>query len=239
MRWRRSLFATAAVTVCTAAPLAANASDLSYTFIDFQAFSTDTAQTGEQVPVPGQTVQVSTENGDGIAIGGAASIARRFYFGGRFQTSIIDVNAVVTNPFGVTTATDTFDLIQSRLAFGYYRELAANFDLTVDLSLDSMEYDFGSFAGENFDAQDDGLGARIGFRWNPRTPLEVYGFAHHSPVGKVDLKAGTFESDTTAGLGLMWYFFGDLGIGIDYASGEHESVAFSMRFSFGDLDLQR
>ena len=218
---------------------AGHASELTYTYVDFQAVGTSGGQTGQKVPVPGQTVAAETEDGDGISIGGSVAIGQRFFFGGRFQTSVIDVNAVVTNPFGVTTAQDNFDLIQSRLAFGYYREMRENFDLTAELSLDSVEYDFGSFAGESFDMRDEGVGVRLGFRWNPRVPLEVSGYAHYSPVGKADLTTGEFDSDTNIGAGVMWYFFRDLGIGVDYATGETDSVAFSMRFSFGDLGLQR
>ena len=77
--------------LAAAGPFAAQASELSYTYVDFQAYSTDTAQTGQQVPVPGQTVRVQTENGDGIAIGGAVALGQRFYFTGQFRTSIIDV----------------------------------------------------------------------------------------------------------------------------------------------------
>ena len=96
-----------------------------------------------------------------------------------------------------------------------------------------------SFAGENFDMKDEGVGGRVGFRWNPRTPIEISSYAQYSPVGKADLTARTFEPDTSAGVGVMWYFFEDLGIGLDYVSGELDSVAFSMRFSFGDLTMQR
>lgn len=236
MNARRHLFATIGA---TAISLSAHASELSYTYVDFQAFSNETDLSGQQVPVPGQTVTVQSADGDGISIGGSVSIGERFYFGGRFQTSIVDVGAVVVNPFVIATADDNFDLIQSRLAFGYYRELAENFDLTFELSLDSTELDFGSFAGENFDMRDEGAGARIGFRWNPRTPLEIYGYAHHSPVANPNIETGKFESDTNLGLGMMWYFFGDLGVGVDYISGEFEQVSFSMRFSFGDLALRR
>jgi hypothetical protein len=236
---RRHTLALLAAAAAAVSSLAAHASELSYTYVDFQTFSNESALSGVQVPVPGQTVAVRTDDGDGISIGGSVSIAQRFYVGGRFQTSIVDVDAVVTNPFGITTAADNFDLIQSRLAFGYYRELRENFDLTVDIGLESMEYDFGSFAGENFDTRDEGLGVRVGFRWNPRTPLEVSGYAHHSPIGKADLTTGNFDSDTSIGVGAMWYFFRDLGIGLDYTSGEIDSVAFSMRFSFGDLALRR
>jgi hypothetical protein len=238
MNPRRYLLAIVGATAA-AGSFSVHASELSYTYVDFLALSNETDLSGQQVPVPGQTVAVQSADGDGISIGGLVSIGERFYFGGRFQTSIVDVGAVVVNPFVVATAEDNFDLIQSRLAIGYYRELAENFDLTFELSLDSSELDFGSFAGENFDMQDDGAGARLGFRWNPRTPLEIYGYAHHSPVASPNIETGEFEADTNVGLGMMWYFFGDLGVGVDYLSGEFEQVSFSMRFSFGDLALRR
>jgi hypothetical protein len=239
MKTRRRLIAMLGTTAAAAGSLSAHASELSYTYVDFQAFSNKTELTGLQVPVPGQTVTVDTADGDGISIGGQVSLGQRFYLGGRFQTSIVDVGAVVVNPFVVAQAEDNFDLVQSRLAFGYYRELAENFDLMFEVGLDSTELDFGSFAGENFDMKDDGAGARVGFRWNPRIPLEIYGYAHHSAVAIPDIETGEFEADTNVGLGMMWYFFGDLGVGVDYSSGEFEQVSFSMRFSFGDLALRR
>lgn len=231
---------TLAMLAAAAGASAAQASELTYTYVDFQAFSSSGEQAGQQVPVPSQTVAVQTADGDGIALGGALSIGRRFFVGGRFQTSIVDVDAVVTNPLiGVTTATDNFDVIQSRMTVGYYREIKDNLDVTLELSLDSREYDFGTFAGESFDMSDDGLGVRAGFRWNPRTPLEISGYVHHSAVGEADLTTGAFDSDTSVGIGAMWYFFEDLGVGVEYASGQMDSVAFSMRFGFGDLGLQR
>ena len=187
---RAHVLALLAIASGVAGSPAGHASELTYTYVDFQAVATSGGQTGQKVPVPGQTVAAETEDGDGISIGGSVAIGQRFFAGGRFQTSVIDVNAVVTNPFGVTTAQDNFDLIQSRLAFGYYREMKENFDLTAELSLDSVEYDFGSFAGESFDMRDEGVGIRLGFRWNPRVPLEVSGYAHYSPVGKADLTTG-------------------------------------------------
>jgi hypothetical protein len=222
-----------------ATTLAAQASELSYTYVDFQAVSTSGEESGEKVPVPGQTVRVLTEDGDGVSIGGSVAVGSRFFVRGRFETSVIDVNAVVTNPFGVSRAADNFDLIRSRLAFGYYREIQENFDLMVELALESTEYDCGSFAGESFDMSDDGAGARVGFRWNPLLPLEVSGYAHYSAVGQADLTTSVFEADTTMCVGVMWYFFRDLGIGVDYSNAQEGSVAFSMRFSFGDLGLQR
>jgi hypothetical protein len=216
----------------------ASASDLSYTFVDFQAVSSDTAAEGTLLPVPTQSVTIKTENGDGIAIAGALAIGSRFYFGGNFQSSIIDVDAVVTNPLGTTTAKDTFDLVHRRLAFGYKAGIGENFDLVVELSGDSAEYDFGSFAGEAFDTEEHGVGASFGFRWNPSPRIEFFTHAHYSSVGEVNLSATEFDADTSTRVGMMWYFFEDLGLGLDYLEGQVDTTSISMRFSFGDLRVQ-
>jgi hypothetical protein len=205
--------------------------------VDFQAISTDTIETGALVPVPGQTVTVTTENGDGISIGGSLAIGNRFYFGGAFQSSIIDVAAVIRNPLGTTTATDTFDLIHDHIGFGYKVEAAENLDFVFEVSSDSTEYDFGSFAGENFDVKDKGVGAGVGFRWNPSPRFELFANAHYSEVGKVTLSTRQFDSDTSTRVGMMWYFFEDLGMGVDYLAAQVDTVSISMRFGFGDLRL--
>jgi hypothetical protein len=45
---------------------AGHASELTYTYVDFQAVGTSGGQTGQKVPVPGQTVAAETQDGDGI-----------------------------------------------------------------------------------------------------------------------------------------------------------------------------
>jgi hypothetical protein len=189
--------------------------------------------------VPAQTVTILADEGDGISVAGSVSLGERFFLAGRFQTSIIDVSGVVTNPLGTTAVQDTFDLIQSRVAFGYQRELKPNFDIMFELSYDSSEYDFGSFAGENFDMHGTGAGASFGFRWNPRIPFELYGSVHSNPVGKGDLQALEFDAETRMQLGTVWYFLEDLGVGLDYEAGDVNTLSISMRMSFGDLRLQR
>ena len=216
----------------------AAASDLTYTFIDFQAISNGLDATGTQSPVAAQTVDIETDEGDGIAIAGSVAMGEHFFFDGAFLTSIVDVSGTITNPSVSTMVNDNFDLISSRIGFGYQREMRPNFDLYASVSYDSLEFDFGSFAGENFDMSDDGLGVRVGFRYNPKTELEVYGHAHFSSIGQGNLTPGTFDSDARLRVGLIWYFFEDLGMGFDYEAGEIDTFAISMRFSFGDLRLQ-
>jgi hypothetical protein len=225
----------AASMLAMASPAGVQASDLSYTFLDFQALDSTLETTGSQRPVPQQLVGVTTSGGDGIAVAGSLALPRRFYAAGAFRTSIIDITGVVESPLTRVTVSDSFDLVSSTLGVGYQRELAENFDILAEISYDSVDYDFGSFAGENFDVSDSGVGARVGIRWNPVPQFELSASSRFSPVAKVSLSSRELESDISFSTGVRWYFFNDLGVGLDYESGEVDTVTFSLRFGFGNL----
>lgn len=214
---------------------AAYGSELSYTFFDFRYVANEIEASGAQTPVPVQTVSGTAEDGDGVAVFGSVAIGERFYVVGSYLSSIIDVRGVVDNPLGVTPVEDNFDLVATTLGFGYQRELRPNLDLNAELIYDQADYDFGSFAGENFDANDSGVGLRVGARWNPIEPLEVNGYARLSPVGTIDMTSQTLDSDTLVGVGINWYFIEDLGVGVNYEAGNVDTLTISMRFSFGRL----
>ena len=211
------------------------ASELSYTLLDFQAIQQDLPEFGSQEPVPGQIVDIEGQSGEGIGIEGSLAIGERFYAGGSFKSSILDVMGTVTNPLGITDVTDEFDSISSRVYVGYLQPIGANFDLIFELSADSREYDFGSFAGESFDVSESGAGAQIGFRWNPTPAFELFSYARFSEVGDVDLNTLQLEADESLRLGMLWYFFEDLGLGVNIESGSIDTVSVTMRFSFGNL----
>jgi hypothetical protein len=213
----------------------ASASELSYTFLDFQRPDVSVDARGVQTPVPGQTVQINALDGDGIAVGGSLRVGQRFYVGGSYKSSIVDVTGVVSNPFVTINVADTFDLIQTNLVFGYIHEIGDELDLVAELSYDSANYDFGSFAGENFDIDEAGAGGRIGLRWNPVLPVELYLFGRYSPVAKAALSEGAYETGSSVSTGVRWYFFENLGVGIEYDSGDIDTTTISMRFSFGNL----
>jgi hypothetical protein len=215
--------------------LTASASELAYTFLDFARPKSTVDATGVQTPVPGQTVRVNALEGDGIAVAGSLAVGQRFYLGGSYRSSIVDVTGVITSPLVTVTVADTFDLVQTNLAFGYVHEIGDELDLIAEISYDSSNYDFGSFAGENFDLDDSGAGGRIGLRWNPTTPVEIYAFARYSPVAKPVLSERTYDTGSSASAGVRWYFFENLGVGIEFDSGDIDTTTISMRFSFGNL----
>jgi hypothetical protein len=217
------------------APFTASASELSYTFLDFQRPEVSVDAFGVQTPVPGQSVRINALDGDGIAVAGSLKVCQRFYVGGSYKSSIVDVTGVISNSLVTLNVADTFDLIQSNLTFGYVLPIGDELDVIAEISYDSANYDFGSFAGENFDLDESGVGGRIGLRWNPILPVELYLFGRHSPLAKADLSQRTFESGSSASAGVRWYFFENLGVGVEYDSGDVDTTTISMRFSFGNL----
>jgi len=236
MLQRHALFRPSLIALfACAAPAAASASELSYTYVDFRVLSASVDATGTQSTTPGQDVTAEAGDGDGVSVAGALALPGRFYLVGMFNSSIIDVRARIESPLAQVDIDDEFDLITSRLGLGYQRELAPSLDLTLEVTYDTGEPDFGSLAGEDFDIDTSGVGARVGFRWNPREPFELFAAAGPVPYGKVLLDEKRFDSDVVLNAGLRWYFFPDLGVGLDYQSGDVSSVTLSMRFSFGRL----
>ena len=229
----------AVTTLCCGFSASAFASDLSYTFLDFQ-YVLNTVETSGTQTEPGinQTVTVNTSEGNGIAVAGSVRIGNRFYVGGFFHSSIIDVDAIIENLIiGSQTAEDEFDYIRTNINFGYIWEIGDNLDLTAELTYDTAEFDFGSFAGENFDSSNAGAGAKIGARWNPTRRLELSAFVHESPVGIANLSELTFESDTLVGVGVRWYVLEELGLSVDYETGEFDTITVSMRFKLRQSHL--
>jgi hypothetical protein len=220
----------AALLICGGAA----ASELSYTFVDLSAQGVETTASGTQI-VGTQAVAVGSGEGDGLGVGGQLAVGRQFYVGGQFRTAVVDVNAVVTSPLVVEPVAGNFDLITSRVALGYARELRENMDVFAELAFESVEYDFGSFAGENFDTDDSGAGMSVGARWNPVPALEIFGAVRYSAIGEAGLSTRTFESATSVAAGLRWYFFEDLGLGFDYEFGDVDALSISLRFGFGEM----
>src|SRR5690606_20214211 len=147
---------------------------------DFRVLSASVDATGTQSTTPGQDVTAEAGDGDGVSVAGALALPGRFYLVGMFNSSIIDVRARIESPLAPVDIADEFDLMTSRLGPGYQRELAPSLDLTLEVTYDTGELDFGSLAGEDFDIDTSGVGARVGFRWNPREPFEL--FAAAGPV---------------------------------------------------------
>jgi hypothetical protein len=213
----------------------AHASDLTYTFVDFGALGVKSDATGQQSPTAGQTVNIATGSGDGLSVAGSLALGRRFYLAGSYDSSVVDVDAVIRSPLATANTSGNFDHLVSRVGFGYVQPLGQRVDLVFELGRDKVEYDFGTFAGENFDVADSAMAAQIGLRFKANDKLELFLAARGSDVGKVNLTTRTFDSGTEASAGLRFYFFQDLGLGFDYRSGDVDTLALTLRFGFGEL----
>ena len=213
----------------------AGAGDLSYTFVDFGALGVKSDATGQQSPAAGQTVTVAAGKGDGLTVAGSLALGQRFYLASSYDSTVVDVDAVIQSPLATASTSGNFDHVVTRVGFGYVQPIGRRLDLAFELGRDKVEYDFGSFAGENFDVEDSALAAQVGMRFKASDSLELFVGARGSEVGKVDLTNRRFESGTEVSAGLRFYFFEDLGLGVDYRSGDVDRLAVSMRFGFGEL----
>src|SRR5690606_36260462 len=136
---QRNLIRPATIALLASVSAGAAASELSYTYVDFRVLSTSVDATGMQSTTPGQDVTANAGEGDGISVAGAVALPNRFYLVGAFSSSIIDVTAHIESPLAAVDIDDEFDLITSRFGLGYQRELAPNFDLTLEVTYDTGE----------------------------------------------------------------------------------------------------
>ena len=183
--------------------------------------------------VLGQTVDVSALDGDGIKFRGSVGTWKNLFAFMDYSSSDIDIAALVSNAQGQFPAEDEFDFTTVRAGFGIKWSLTHKTDIFGALSFDSTDFDFGSFAGENFDTDDQSMGFTLGIRSIFRDKIELRAHARQTGVGDVDLSTATFDSDTLFGLGFGFELVRGLSITGDYESGEFSSWNIGFRL---DLD---
>lgn len=181
----------------------------------------------------GQTVDISAKDGDGVRFRGSFGTWNNLFAFVEFTSSDIDVDALVTNALGQFPASDNFDYTAIRGGLGVRWPLSPRTDIYGAISYDSSEFDFGSFAGENFDADDQDIGAEAGIRSMVGDKLELRARARYSGVGDVDLNTGVFDTDTLFGVGFGYELVRGLSITGDFESGEFSSWNVGFRL---DLD---
>ncbi len=181
----------------------------------------------------GQTVDASTSDGSGIKFRGSVGTWNHFFAFVDFSSSDVDVDAIISNNQGQFPASDEFDFTSIRGGIGLRRSLTQTLDVYGALSLDSTDFDFGSFAGEDFDADDKALGAVIGVRSMLGDNVELRAHVRYSGVGDVDFDTGELDDDTLFGVGFGYELIRGLSITADYESGEFSSWNIGFRL---DLD---
>jgi len=211
----------------------AAAQDISYSWMDMSFMGQDIDRSGVQVPIVGQSVEVAGSDGSGIRFRGSVGTWKNLYLFVDYGSTDIDVHAVITNNQGVFEDDDEFDFTSIRGGLGWKYSVFNKTDIFAEVSYDSTDFDFGSFAGENFDADAQEIGGALGFRtlFGDHFELKVQG--RYTKVGDIDLNTLEFDNDTLYSIGFAWELIRGLSIVGDFESGEFSNYALGFRL---DLD---
>jgi hypothetical protein len=212
----------------------ASASDLSYTYLEFGTLVTRSDFDGTRA-VGLQTVSLDPGDGDGLAIAGSLAFGSRFYMTGSYRAAVVDTAAEVVSPLTTSRVDGSFDWTTARAGFGAVLPLGERLDLLAEIGYRTVHFDFGSFIGEDFDADTSGAELAFGLRFNPRERFELAVKAFTSDTGESNLSTGQFSGRAGIDAALRWYVFEDIGLGINVRSGDIRSLGASIRFGFGEL----
>ena len=215
-----------------AAPI--GASELSYTYVELGGIEVDSKASGTRFPAT-QSVSVGGGSGSGPAVAGSLRLTQRFYLAGDYESAVVDVSAVVDSPLTTEVVSGSYNWTATSFGVGWLQPLTERLDLVAELTSRSMDFDFGSFAGENFSASDSGPRASVGIRFNPRPAFELAVTTHTSDAARVDLSTAEFSSGTWQTVTARWYLFEDLGLGAVVRTGQVRGIGLSILFGFGEL----
>jgi len=214
------------------------AQEVRYSWLDlsFMGQTADNVMGTLETPIVGQFVDVEADAGDGIRFRGSVGTWHNMYMFIDYTSTDIDVAAVVTNPAGEQfPAEDEFDLttVEAGLGVRIPIGLGPATDLFAEVSYDSIDLDFGSFAGEDFDTNNKDVGGAIGVRALLSDNWEIRAYGRYTPHGQIDLSTAEWETDTVFGIGFGWQAVRGFSIVADYETGDfsHWSIGFRL-----DLD---
>jgi hypothetical protein len=212
----------------------ASAQEISYAWLDMSFIGQEVDRGGVQVPIPGQSVEIAGSDGDGIRFRGSVGAWKNLYLFVDYGSTDIDVDAVITNEQGVFEASDEFDFTAIRGGVGLKFSIFNKTDIFAEVSYDSTDFDFGSFAGEEFDIDAQEVGGAVGFRtlFGDHFELKVQG--RYTNVGDIDLNTLEFDSDTLYSIGFAWEVIRGFSIVGDYESGEFSSYGLGFRLDLSE-----
>lgn len=240
--FRRILNVGAVLTLTTMSTVTLAQEEIRYSWFEISFVQQDVDRRGAQIsladPLQPQLVEVGVSDGNGVKFRGSVGTWHNLYAFVDFASSDIDITAVVTNTITGAVSPevmDEFDFTTIRGGVGLRIPLGFKTDIYAELSYDSLDLDFGSFAGEDFDTDAQDVGGALGIRRMFGNNLELRVHGRYSNVGDVSLNdpAGTFDSDTLFGAGFGYTLVRGLSITGDYESGEFTSWNVGFRL---DLD---
>jgi hypothetical protein len=215
----------------------ASAQEIRYSWLDLSFMGQDTGLSGT-LPTPGvpdQIVNIATTDGTGVRFRGSLGIWNNLYFMVDYGSTDIDLSgSVVNTTTGISQDfVDEFDYTTIRGGVGLKYSIFNKTDLFGEITFDSLDFDFGSFAGETWDMDRQEVGGTFGARTLLGDDFQVQVHARYSGVGSADLTTGFFDDDVLVGVGLAWQVIRGLSIVGDYESGEFSNWSIGFRL---DLD---
>jgi hypothetical protein len=180
-------------------PLASQAEDISYSFVQAAYVNTDIDDFDEAL--------------DGFALGGSFEVAENFFIYASYSDQSTDL-------FGVD-----IDATDYSIGGGYAFPLSETMDLVGSIGYVSAEIE-GSFEGESASFDDDGYQLAVGLRAMPMEQLELHGSVgyvdlsdsgdntsfgvgalwYFVPQFAVGLDAGFSDDSNSYGIGVRWDF---------------------------------
>ena len=212
----------------------AAAQEVRYSWLDMSVLAQDVDRGGVQVPVPGQSVEVNANDGSGVRFRGSLGTWKNMYLLVSYGSTDIDVDAIITNDQGVFETNDEFDFTTIRGGIGVKWSIFQQTDLFAEVTYDSTDLDFGSFAGENFDADAQDVGAALGFRTMFGDHFEMKVEGRYTQVGDVELNTLEFDNDTLFSVGFAWEVIRGFSIVGDYESGQFSSYGLGFRLDLSE-----
>ena len=212
----------------------AEAQEVRYSWLDMSVLAQDFDRSGVQVPIPGQSVEVIAADGSGIRFRGSLGTWKNMYLLLSYGSTDNDVDAIITNDQGVFETNDEFDFTTIRSGLGVKWSIRQKTDLFAEVTYDSTDLDFGSFAGENFDTDAQELGGALGLRTMFGDNFELKIAGRYTQVGDVDMNTLEFADDTLFSIGFAWQVIRGLSIVGDYESGEFGSYGLGFRLDLSE-----
>jgi len=214
---------------------AVSAQEIRYSWVDMSFMRQDVSSAGSLTPLPGQRVDIAVTDGSGVRFRGSVGTWKNFYLMVDYGSTDIDLTGQVTNTntgFEQEFA-DEFDYTTIRGGVGLKFSILDATDIYGELTYDSLDFDFGSFAGEDFDMDRQEPGGTLGVRTIFGKNFEARLHVRYSALGDADLTTGLFDTDVLYGAGIAWEVIRGLSIVGDYEAGEFGSWSMGFRL---DLD---
>jgi len=214
----------------------AAAQEIRYSWMDISYMNQDVGRSGSLTPLPGQTVDIAVTDGSGVRFRGSLGTWKNLYLMFDYASTDIKLTGTVTNSntgFQQDFA-DEYDFTAIRGGVGLRFPILESTDIYGELTYDSLDFDFGSFAGENFDMGREEFGGKLGVKSKLSRSFELGVYGRYSNLGDADLTTGFFDSDTLFGVGLGWEVIRGLSIVGDYESGNFSSWSVGFRIDLSE-----